>query len=192
MKKMLMGLMFFAGVTMTGAAQPSLVNGGFETGNFSGWTPAGAVSINNTQPRTGSFAAAFGPGAAALSQNVTTQAGLVNNVRFFLANSGAAAPAATFQVQFGSTIIAPVFLAPAPVTGYQEFIVSFLAAGASTNLNFTSSRPLAAPGAFLLDDVEIFIPELNAATATLPLLLVAGLLFVAADRRRAVPVPAQQ
>jgi hypothetical protein len=64
-------------VTVTSASV--IVNGGFETGNFTGWTTAGATSISSTA-HTGSFSAQVGSvnpfnGDSSIRQTFTAPAG---------------------------------------------------------------------------------------------------------------------
>lgn len=53
-------------LTVSSASTNLVVNGGFETGNFSGWTTAGAVAptISNAEAHSGSYSALLGQTAA--------------------------------------------------------------------------------------------------------------------------------
>src|SRR5207248_9625376 len=78
-----------------------IVNPGFETGSFSGWTfnpgPSSASTVDNSNPHTGTYAAVLdAPGTVGappdeeLSQTVVTTPGTFYDVSFWLANSGSA------------------------------------------------------------------------------------------------------
>ena len=47
-------------VVTAGLASANLItNPGFETGDFTGWTPSGSLAVNNFNPHSGTFAAQF-------------------------------------------------------------------------------------------------------------------------------------
>src|SRR5437016_1069609 len=67
------------------------VNGGFETGDLTGWTNTGDTSstaVNNVNPHSGTFALEAGPanGEGFLDQVIPTVAGTAYDVSFWLAN----------------------------------------------------------------------------------------------------------
>ena len=75
------------------SAQANLVtNGDFETGDFTGWSVFGAgffTGVDSTFPQSGSFAAFFGEpvqSPSGIFQSLTTVAGQVYNVTFWLMN----------------------------------------------------------------------------------------------------------
>jgi hypothetical protein len=87
-----------AAARIDAATGPELVvNGGFETGDFTGWTvtPASMGSdfgVDNTAPHTGSFEASFGGTAIgffdSISQTIPTVPGALYRVSFWLQNDG--------------------------------------------------------------------------------------------------------
>lgn len=181
MKKTLACSLVAAALFATGAARADLVtNGGFETGDFSGWTTAfapGSAAVDTLAPHDGTYAAYFGE-VSSLSQTLATVVGSTYKVSFWLMLeadvTGAAKPNA-FSVDFGS-FIGPSF---ADVTefGYKQFEFFATATSASTDLTFNFSR---VPGFWDLDSVTVTLPE----PGSLALLAAAGLGGAAATRRR--------
>src|SRR6185369_13262830 len=85
-------------------AQNFITNGGFETGNFSGWTQSGNTGftgVNGGSAHSGSFGAFFGPVGSLgfISQTVNLAAGTYR-LSYFLNNDGGSPNA--FTAQFGA------------------------------------------------------------------------------------------
>lgn len=170
-------------------------NGGFETGDFSGWTVGGyapnfevGVCTNgstfggaaNCTSNSGTYAAALGPdqAPATLSQDLATTAGLSYTVSFALRSDGGGAdPSNSFQVSFnGQDLIANPVNLPA-TDGYTQYLfTNLLATSDSTPLEFTMQN---VPGGFFLDDVTV-----DPTPEPASLFLVAGSLGVAGLVRR--------
>jgi hypothetical protein len=189
----MLGLTFSAPATAGGNL---VVNGGFETGNFDGWTLAGNLSdlfvgSSPNPPHSGSFAAQIGevgtPGT--MSQDLATTQGTKNTLSFWLIGTAAAGPPNLFQVAFGGTTLLNLANYQAPTT-YKEYVFNnLLASSASTLLQFTFQQN---PSFIALDDISVttsssVIPEPSsltlAAFAILP-----GIGFWSRSRRRATVV----
>src|SRR6202011_3988465 len=92
----------FLAITASAPARAELVvNGGFETGDFTGWTvsdPNGIV-IDNTDPNSGNADASLGTGGATgtLSQTLATTAGTLYQISYFLHNQDSTNQGDLFQ-----------------------------------------------------------------------------------------------
>lgn len=171
-----------AALFATGAAQADLVtNGGFETGDLTGWsfvTDPLYDGVDTLAPHDGSYAAFFGGANSSITQTLATVAGSNYKVSFWLQLEadplGVAAPNA-FSMDFGGAT--GMSLANAAAFGYTLYEITFVAGGASTDLNFNFSQ---GPAFWDLDAVSVTLPE----PGSIALLAAAGLGAVAASRRR--------
>ena len=148
-----------------GARADFIVNGGFETGDFTGWTVTGDAAtygVDGSNPHSGNFNAFFGQpandgaGKTLLMQAVTTTPGLSYVLDFYLMSEdpGISNPS-EFSVQFGSTVLTDQVDHP-PFT-YHEFQYTVVATANVTILTFAFSNDNAF---FDLDDVSLrAVPE---------------------------------
>src|SRR5262245_34588467 len=95
MMRLVMVLAVLASLTAVGSsARADVVNGGFETGDFSGWTLSGnttfsSVTSDRFYVHSGRFGAALGPigSDGLLSQTLSTTIGATYQVSFWLDNN---------------------------------------------------------------------------------------------------------
>ena len=167
-----------------------VVNGSFETGDFSGWEQVGdtgfsfvTAELAGGGPTDGEFHAAFGPtdpGGGGIIQSIATTPGGVYSLSFDLANLGGTPNAfgLFWDTQF-------VFIdLDAPAFDYTNVFGSLVASNSSTTLGFIFYNE---PSFWLLDNVSLVsadgvIPE----PATWAMMISGfGLVGSALRRRRA-------
>jgi hypothetical protein len=157
---------FIAVLLIAFACQASanlVTNGGFESGDFTGWTQGGntgSTFVSGGDPNSGTFAADLGPSKSpgSLSQGLTTVAGAFYDLSFFMfADGGGKGPfgggVIFFQVFWNGVMI---FDTTNPPSSYQQFAFSVQATGSSTELRFVFQND---PAFFHLDDVSVLLAQ---------------------------------
>jgi hypothetical protein len=173
-------LLSFAALTLVlamagGASAIPVVNPGFETGDFFGWTtiPAGSGSLFGVggNPHTGNFAASFGGVTAGsfdmILQDLATTPGQSYTLRFWLANSGG--PANSFQALWGGSTVVDVTNSAS--FDYTLFSTTVTATAATTQLKFQSYH---LPAFYSLDDISVEGSVEEVAVAPEPSTLMTG------------------
>jgi hypothetical protein len=183
MKKILFVLAFAA---VLGASRPAsadiLVNGSFETGDFTGWATNGgflAVStagFDGLNPSDGTFFASMGTvgGLGTIAQDFATTAGNTYELTYTLASDGGT-PNEFATVVNGNILFDQVNI---PQQGMTLYTFDFVATGATSNLTFFEQND---PGFLGLDAVAVrSVPEPSA----IALFGVGAIGLVAALRKR--------
>ena len=168
------------------ARAATVVNGDFETGDFSGWTlfgdlGDGFVGVDSLAPQAGTYGAYFGPNGATagISQLVDTIAGAAYDVSFWLkaeAEANGVATPSSFAFSWAGTPV--IRLTNQPAGNYVRYSSQVLASTALTSISFTFRND---PAFFDLDSVAIVtsVPEPSSV-----ILLAAGNLAILGFRRR--------
>ena len=127
------------------ASADLVANGGFETGDFTGWTQFGDTSFtfvfdpNGGPVYDGSYSAAFGPlnGIGGIGQILAANAGDQCQVDFWLSNLGGTPN--YFEADFDGAVL--VSLTNDPGFGYTHFSYNVTVASANPALVFDYYHP---------------------------------------------------
>jgi len=166
-----MGIMMVCAIMpATASAQPCtavpgnlVVNCGFETGTFSGWTVAWPPTADpdtfvDGSPHSGAFAASLGavPGENSVSQRIIgTLPGRMYTVSFWLANDDGDTVPNEFHVQWNGLEI--LSLHNTNGFAYRQFSFTVIAIGHDT-LRFDEQQ---VPAFFHLDDVVVALDPID-------------------------------
>jgi hypothetical protein len=135
-----------------------VVNPGFETGDFTGWTLSGNTSpltmgVTTTAAHTGSFGVSAGPVGSLgfLSQDLVTDPGASYDLTFWLRNDGGIPN--QFQASWNGSVIAGSVIDNVGALAYTQFTFpGLLATGSSTALQFGFRQD---PAFWSFDDVSV-------------------------------------
>jgi len=152
-----------ASFTFSAPAQAAVTNGGFETGDFTGWTQTGNTTFNGVQcpgpgptVSSGNCSAFFGPvgSVGGISQALTTVAGQQYLISFSILTDGG--NPSSVSASFGATNLLSL-TNPGATAGYTNYEFNAFATGSSTALSFSFRDD---PGFIFLDSVSIAaVPE---------------------------------
>lgn len=131
-----------------------VTNGGFETGDFSGWTElgnTGFVGVNTLLPHSGTYSAYMGnigTNGYLLQQLLTTQAGHSYDLSFWLKNDFGVPPTAIFNAYWNGAL---VFASTGGAFDWTNFSSVHVALFPGTQLAFEFRND---PSFWHLDDVS--------------------------------------
>jgi hypothetical protein len=189
-----LGPLFFVAALGISQAEPNLVvNGGFEAGDFTGWTESGDLSpclfvgtigdegsdgscfpATAIAPQSGNFAAFLGnnDADAFLSQNIVTNTpNSTYTISFWLA-SQSAVPPTDFYVYWGSQML--TYMGNLPQFGWRQYMFAGLtAAGPTTTLEFGFRDDATY---IALDNISVVDPVVPEPSALIPAALLLAFL----------------
>ena len=152
---LLLGFLLLSGAYSPSTSQAAnlVQNGGFEIGDFTGWTQSGNTgytSVQSSFPLSGTFSAFFGPigSDGFISQALVTTPGQSYTVSFWLQNG--ASGANDFRLYWDGSEIYNFFNASA--FGYTQYSFVEQATTSSTELSMGFRN---VPNFFFLDDVDV-------------------------------------
>ena len=132
-----------------------VINGGFETGDFTGWTTNGAgfLGVSTGNANSGAYYAYFGStdpnNPDIISQTLTTLPGRSYTVSFWVANEGSAPGQSDFQALWDGGQLVDV--SGADASGYTNYVFDVSGTGNDT-LTFQGYQ---VPSYYDLDDVSV-------------------------------------
>jgi PEP-CTERM motif len=183
--RFLAALAMFASV---GAHADLVTNGGFETGDFTGWTVFGGFfnGVDDQAPQSGTYAAYFGDPVqtpSGIFQTLATTAGQLYTVSFWLANevdvNGLGVPN-SFAFSWNGTTEMSVSDVLGP-TGYTLYSFTLVATSAATDIAFTFASD---PAFWDFDNVSAVDVGTAPEPGSLALLALGGGVIAAFRRRR--------
>lgn len=168
-----------------GSARAALVfNGGFETGDFTGWSwapsPGTMTEVDTGTPHSGSFRLEISTSGSVfdeLSQSLATLPGQQYMISFWLSDSGLPSPASAFEVWWEGTQVFGLEPIDVPGSGYAQFTIPVTATGPGSLLRL---RMYDADRVSYVDDVSVVAVPAPGAAVTFA---VAGCLTATRRRR---------
>ena len=154
LRPILLALTAVAALLVAYPAKANLItNGGFETGDFTGWTHLGGLVVGTFEgvsPHGGSFQAEF-DAISFLNQSVATTSGTSYTISFALALTQVGG-ANSFSLSWGGVTI--FSLTNHSAFGYTVYTFTETASTASTALQFNINNQVEG-GSWVLDDVSV-------------------------------------
>jgi hypothetical protein len=189
LRRHIVGLAAAIAISSAPAHAQLVTNGGFETGDLTGWTRTAIGTcidqVNSGSARSGSFGFISSPSnsACVYSQSIATTAGQQYDFSFWVSNLGGGANSLFEAFWNGSSVYA---LTNATASAYTQQFFSVTATSATTDINFVIRFD---SNFYMLDDVSVVrstttttVPEPSSVT-----LMVAGLSGIVLMRRRTRP-----
>lgn len=133
-----------------GSAHASLVvNGGFETGDFTGWTVSGpGASVSAVDPHSGAYSGRFSGDSTSIEQMIATTPGASYDISFFFSSTGHNDNDFIFNWDGGAAEWVNADINP----GFATLNFTLVASGALTPLAFGFRHD---DGFWKLDDVRV-------------------------------------
>ena len=184
-------------LSLPARCQNLVLNGGFETGNFSSWTQfgdTGFTSVQTTASPEGTHQAWFGPlSRGGIRQNIATIIGQTYQISYRLSAGDSTSSTRTFLAQFGNPTARTTLesLTNPALFGFTLRTFTFVATTTTSQIRFRFEND---PDYWRLDNVIVqrvqTVPELNAKAAQLPTILILLMLAIVFERRpRPAPGP---
>ncbi|MBT9582416.1 carbohydrate binding domain-containing protein [bacterium] len=186
MKILLICLSLLLWLGQPARAQNLVLNGGFETGNFSSWTQFGDTGFSSVVTATspeGTRHARMGPmSPGGIFQNIATTIGQAYHISYALSSGGSTSRTRTFLAQFGDRLHLTTLesLTNPALFSFTYRSFTFVATTTTSQIRFTFEND---PNYWRLDNVVVKTPELNAKAAQLPVMLVMLILLIVFERR---------
>lgn len=177
------GLVAITSILAVPARAALVTNGGFETGDFSGWTQSGNTGFTGVYTgiqHSGTWAGAFGPVGSLgfIEQDLATVAGETYRLTYWLRSDRG--PDDVFEASWDGTLVTSI--TDSAAVPYTEFSFDLVAADSSTTLQFGFRQDWSY---WFIDDISVdLVPTSVPEPGTLALFGSAVVGMVALRRRQ--------